>query len=166
MLIEKPMVVTAAEAEKLIEARDRTGKLLVVAFNGSLSPQIRAASRMLLSGEVGKILNIVAFVWENWSESYRGHWKQMPEISGGGFMFDTGAHMLNTVSDLAGEDFVEVAAWLDNQGRSIDILGCVMGRLASGALVTMSACGNTIPSCASEIRVFCTNAIMRTGISG
>ena len=26
-------------------------------------------------------------------------------MSGGGFLFDTGAHMLNTVSDLAGEDF-------------------------------------------------------------
>jgi predicted dehydrogenase len=81
-------------------------------------------------------------------------------------MFDTGAHMLNTVADLAGEDFVEVAAWLDNRDRSVDILGCVMGRLRSGALVTMNACGSAIPSCASEIRVFCTNAIIRTGVWG
>ena len=62
-------------------------------------------------------------------------------MSGGGFMFDTGAHMLNTVADLVGEDFVEVAAWLDNRDRTVDILGCVMGRLRSGALVTMNACG-------------------------
>ncbi len=41
----------------------------------------------------------------------------MPEISGGGFMIDTGAHMLNTVADLAGERFVEVAAYTDNYGR-------------------------------------------------
>ena len=27
-------------------------------------------------------------------------------LSGGGFLFDTGAHMLNTVADLAGEDVV------------------------------------------------------------
>jgi predicted dehydrogenase len=166
VLVEKPMVVSAKEAQNLIETRDRTGKLLVVAFNGSLSHQIRTASQMLSSGQVGRILNIVAFVWEDWAECYRGHWKQMPEISGGGFMFDTGAHMLNTVSDLAGEDFVEVAAWLDNRDRSVDILGCVMGRLESGALVTMSACGSTIPSCASEIRVFCSKAIIRTGIWG
>jgi predicted dehydrogenase len=166
VLIEKPMVITATEAQELIDTRNRTGKLLVVAFNGSLSHQIRTASRMLSSGEVGRILNIAALVWEDWAECYRGHWKQMPEISGGGFMFDTGAHMLNTVSDLAGEDFVEVAAWLDNQGRPIDILGCVMGRLASGALVTMNACGSAIPSCSSEIRIFCTQAILRTGIWG
>jgi predicted dehydrogenase len=166
VLLEKPMVVTSEEAEKLIETRDRTGRLLVIAFNGSLSSQIRTASRLLRSGELGSILNIVAFVWENWKDHYTGHWKQDAKISGGGFMFDTGAHMLNTVADLAGEDFVEIAAWLDNRDRSIDILGCVMGRLRSGALVTMSSCGNAIPSCASEVRVFCTNAIIRTGVWG
>jgi hypothetical protein len=41
-----------------------------------------------------------------------------------------------------------------------------MGRLASGALVTMNACGSAIPSCHSDIRVFTTNAILRTGIWG
>src|SRR5260221_9832358 len=81
-------------------------------------------------------------------------------------MFDTGAHMLSTVADLVGEDFVEVAAWLDNRERSVDILGCVMARLRSGALGTMNACGSAIPSCSSEIRIFCTHAIIRTGIWG
>jgi len=166
VLLEKPMVVTAEEAKSLIDIRDRMGKLLVVAFNGSLSPQVRTVSRLLRSGELGSILNVVAYVWENWSESYKGHWKQDAKISGGGFMFDTGAHMLNTVSDLVNEDFVEIAAWLDNRDRPVDILGCVMGRLRSGALVTMSACGSAIPSCASEIRVFCSGAIIRTGIWG
>ncbi len=166
VLLEKPMVVTAEEAKSLIDVRDKTGKLLVIAFNGSLSPQIRTVARLLRSGELGSILNVVAFVWENWSDHYKGHWKQDAKISGGGFMFDTGAHMLNTVSDLVGEDFVEVAAWLDNRDRPVDILGCMMGRLRSGALVTMNACGSAIPSVASEIRVFCTDAIIRTGVWG
>ena len=74
--------------------------------------------------------------------------------------------MLNTVADLAGEDFVEVAAWLEDDGRPVDIRASVMGRLASGALVTMNGCGRAIPSCHSEIRVFTTEAILRTGIWG
>src|SRR5512143_1399686 len=45
VLLEKPMVMTAAEATELIGTRDRTGRLLVVAFQGSLSPQVREASR-------------------------------------------------------------------------------------------------------------------------
>jgi len=166
VLLEKPMVLTAAEAEALIATRDRTGRLLVVAFQGSLSPQVREASRLLRSGELGPILNISATAWQNWSTITIDTWRQQPDLSGGGFMFDTGAHMLNTVADLAGEDFAEVAAWLEDDGRPVDIRAAVIGRLASGALVTMNACGSAIPSCHSEIRVFATGAILKTGIWG
>jgi predicted dehydrogenase len=166
VLLEKPMVLTADEAEALIATRDRTGRLLVVAFQGSLSPQVREASRLLRSGELGSILNISATAWQDWSTITTGTWRQQPELSGGGFMFDTGAHMMNTVADLAGEDFVEIAAWLEDDGRPVDIRAAVIGRLASGALVTMNACGSAIPSCHSEIRVFTTGAILKTGIWG
>ena len=166
VLLEKPMVLTADEARALIATRDRTGRLLVVAFQGSLSPQVREASRLLRSGELGAILNISATTWQNWSTITTGTWRQEPDLSGGGFLFDTGAHMLNTVADLAGEDFTEVAAWLEDDGRPVDIRAAVIGRLASGALVTMNACGSAIPSCHSQIQVFTTEAILRTGIWG
>lgn len=166
VLLEKPMVMTADEATRLIATRDRSGRLLVVAFQGSLSPQVREASRLLRSGDLGPILNINAVVWQDWATLTEGTWRQEPALSGGGFLFDTGAHMLNTVSDLAGEEFAEVAAWLEDDGRPVDIRAVVMGRLASGALVTMNACGSAIPSCHSDIRVFTTKAILRTGIWG
>jgi predicted dehydrogenase len=166
VLLEKPMVMNAAEARSLIETRDRTGRLLVVAFPGSLSPQIRTAVSMLRSGELGSLLSISATVWQGWGPGTAGKWRQQPEISGGGFSFDTGAHMLNTVADLAGEDFVQVAAWLDNYGRPVDTLAAVIGRLESGVLVTLHGCGETIPSCASDVRVFCTRAILHTDVWG
>ncbi len=166
VLLEKPMVMNAAEAHSLIKARDRTGKLLVVAFNGSLSPQIRKAAAMIAGGDIGEVLSISATVWQNWGANQEGTWRQKFEISGGGFLFDTGAHMLNTVVDLAGEPVVEVAAWLDKSRRPVDTMAVVIGRLASGALVTLHACGETIPSCASTIQVFGTEAILRTGVWG
>jgi predicted dehydrogenase len=137
-----------------------------VAYQGSLTPQVREASRLLRSGELGTILNISAVVWQDWATLTQGSWRQQPDLSGGGFLFDTGAHMLNTVADLAGEDFTQVAAWLEDDGRPVDVRAVVIGRLASGALVTMNACGSAIPSCHSDIRVFTTGAIVRTGIWG
>jgi predicted dehydrogenase len=166
VLLEKPMVMTAAEAHSLIETRDRTGRLLVVAFQGSLSPQIRLASRLLRTNEFGRILTISGLVWQNWGSVTVNTWRQEPALSGGGFLFDTGAHLLNTVADLAGEDFCEVAAWFVQNGRPVETLAVVMGRLDSGGLVTFHACGETIPSCASEIRVFCEKAILHAGIWG
>ena len=166
VLLEKPMVMTAREARALIETRDRTGRLLVVAFQGSLSPHLREAVRLLRSGELGRILNISAVVWQDWATLTDGTWRQQPEFAGGGFLFDTGAHMLNTVSDLAGEDFADIAAWLEEDGRPVDVRAVVMGRLLSGGLVTMNACGSAIPSSRSEIRVFTTRAILRTDVWG
>jgi predicted dehydrogenase len=166
VLLEKPMVMNAVEARSLIRTRSKTDKLLVVAFPGSLSPQIRRAAAMLRSGELGELLTVSGTVWQNWGPSQVGRWRQDPKISGGGFMFDTGAHMLNTVSDLAGEDFEEVAAWLDNRQHPVDVLASIMGRLKSGAIVTIHGCGEAIPSCESDIRVFCSKAILRTGVWG
>lgn len=165
-LLEKPMVITADEARRLIETRDRTGKLLVIAFNGSLSAQVRSTAKLLRAGEFGEIMTITASVWEGWQNDKIGHWKKDPVISGGGFMFDTGAHMMNTVSDLAGEDFVQVAAWLENRGDTVDLDGVVIGKLKSGALVTLTACGSTIKSIGSDVKIFCSKGIIRTGVWG
>jgi predicted dehydrogenase len=166
VLLEKPMVMSTAEAESLIAAQERTGRLLVVAFPGGLSPRIRKAVEMLRSGELGRLLSISATVWQDWGALTSGTWRQIPQLAGGGFLFDTGAHMLNTVCDLAGRELAEVAAWLDDSGRPVETMGVIMGRLESGVMVTMHACGEAIPSCASDVRVFCSQAILRTGVWG
>jgi len=166
VLLEKPMTMTVAEAQDLIAVRDRTGRLLVVAFNGGLSPRIIQARDMIRSGEVGDIRSISATVWQNWRELTAGTWRQVPEMAGGGFLFDTGAHMLNTVAELAGQDIVQVAAWLEDRGAPVDIDAVLLARLASGAMVTLHASGNTVPSCASEILLFGSQAILRTGVWG
>lgn len=166
VLLEKPMVMNAAEARALIETRERTGRLLVVAFPGSLSPQIRKAEQILRGKDGGRLLSISATVWQNWGAGTAGTWRQDLAISGGGFLFDTGAHMLNTVVDLAGEEFVEVAAYLDQNNRPVETLGVVVGKLASGGMVTLHGCGEAIPSCNSTIYIFTSSMILRTGIWG
>jgi len=166
VLLEKPMVMNANEARQLTQVRESTGKLLVVAFPGSLSPQVRKLVEMLRSGEAGRLISIDAVAWQNWGSGTVNTWRQDPRISGGGFLFDTGAHMLNTVADIAGEEFTTIAAWLDNCGRPVETLGVTIGKLKSGALVTIHGCGEAIPSCSSEIYVFCSEAIFRAGIWG
>jgi predicted dehydrogenase len=166
VLLEKPMVVNAQEAEGLIATRDRTGKLLVVAFPGSLSPRIRTATAMLRAGELGDLLTIHGMAWEHWRTPNLGTWRQVPAIAGGGFFFDTGAHMLNTIADLAGEDFTEVVAWFDNRGTPVEIIGVAMAKLKSGGMVTFHACGDAGGRARSDIRVACTLGNLYTGIWG
>ena len=138
----------------------------MVAFQGGLSPQIRYAAELIASGELGELLTVTGMIWQGWKGSTTGSWRQIPEIAGGGFLFDSGAHMMNSVCTLVGEDFETVAAWTDNRGTPVDINGVVMGRLQSGALVTLNGCGDCIPGLENEIFVNLTGGTIRTGVYG
>jgi predicted dehydrogenase len=170
VLLEKPMVMNAAEARSLIAVQKRTGRLLVVAFNGSLSPQVRKAAALIASRALGELVSISATVWQSWRQNTHGTWRQDARLSGGGFLFDTGAHMLNTVCDVASAPIVEVTSRLEPWGAPVDIAGVVLGRMESGALVTMHASGQTAPvsglTIGSEVRAFCTQGHLLTGVWG
>jgi predicted dehydrogenase len=161
LLIEKPMVTTVAEAERLISARDQSGSTVVVAFQGALSPLTADTRQRAQAGEFGELVSVSATVWENWSSRYEGHWKQQLDLSGGGFMFDTGAHMMNTVCLLADSDCERVSALMNNRKRSVDVVCAVAGRLTSGALLTLNAAGDGPVGCASHLTFFYTRAMVR-----
>ena len=161
LFLEKPMVATVAEANALIEARDRAGSVVVVAYNGVLSPLVRDTHARAMAGEFGELVSVSATIWESWASNYDGHWKQRPELSGGGFVFDTGAHMMNTVCFLVDSGFERVSAYMNNRGKPVDIVTAVAGRLENGALVTFNAAGEGPKGCASHMTLFYSKAIVR-----
>lgn len=161
LLLEKPMVTTQDEAMALLEAEERTGRTVVVAFQGGLSPLVHDTCERARRGEFGNLVSVNASVWEGWADNYAGQWKQDPAISGGGFMFDTGAHMMNTVCVLADAEFERVSAYMNNRGLRVDLATAVAARLSNGALVTFNAAGEGPPGCASAITFFYSKAIVR-----
>ncbi len=165
VLLEKPMVMNTEEARSLIRTRDRTGRVLAVAFQSSLSPYINHALELIRSGKTGALVSIHASVWQNWRNEQLGTWRQNRALSGGGFLFDTGAHMLNLIVRLAGEDFDEVAAWMDQRDTPVDIITTAMGRLKSGKLVTIGSCGEAV-TLGADIKVFCEHMTLQTDMWG
>jgi len=160
VLLEKPMVTTLEEAELLNEARIKSNKEVVIAYQGGLSPLVHQLRKDIESNKYGELASISASIWENWADTYTGHWKQVPAISGGGFMFDTGAHMMNTMSMLCGQEFQKVAAFMSNKGKPVDVVTTVMGTLTDGTNFSMHACGKTI-GCTSRIECFFSEHIVR-----
>jgi predicted dehydrogenase len=161
LLMEKPMVTSVEEAQRLISARDKSRSTVVIAFQGALSPLIANTRQRARTGEFGELVSVAGTIWENWSSRYAGHWKQQLDLSGGGFMFDTGAHMMNTVCVLADVDCERVSAFTNNRQRSVDVVCAVAGRLTSGALFTLNATGDGPAGCSSQITFFYTKAIVR-----
>ena len=161
LLLEKPMVTTVDEALALVEAERRTGRTVVIAFQGGLSPLVHDTRDRARRGEFGELVSVSASIWEGWKTNYAGQWKQNPAISGGGFMFDTGAHMMNTVCVLADAEFARLSAFANNRGIAVDVATAVAARLTNGALVTFNAAGDGPPGCASAITFFYSKAIVR-----
>ena len=167
VLLEKPMVMNAAEAEALIATRDRTGRLrgrrvhrqplTAGPCRGKDGRQRRARARSSTStppsGRTGGLKRA-------------GTWRQVPALSGGGFLFDTGAHMLNTVTDIAGAG--------DRRGRGLAGRRRQPGRHPGGrhrpARIRRARDDERLrsghPRIGSDVRVFCERATLRTGIWG
>jgi predicted dehydrogenase len=161
LLLEKPMVTTVAEALALVEAEKRSARTIVIAYQGGLSPLIHDTIARARHGEFGDLVSVSASIWEGWAKSYAGQWKQKPSISGGGFMFDTGAHMMNTVCVLGDAEFERLSAFTNNRGLDVDLVCAVAARLSNGALVTFNAAGDGPPGCASAVTLFYSNALVR-----
>jgi predicted dehydrogenase len=161
LLMEKPMVTSVEEAERLLSAREKSPSIIVIAFQGALSPLVANTRKRAQAGEFGELVSISGVIWENWSSRYEGHWKQQSDLSGGGFMFDTGAHMINTVCLLADTDCERVSAFMNNRRRGVDVVCAAAGKLSSGTLMTLNAAGDGPAGCSSQITFFYTQAVVR-----
>jgi len=85
VLVEKPMVCTVADAKKVIELRDKTGKVVEVAYQRHFHGAFRYAREYVQSGKLGPIHFISAFQCQNWWHEQRAKtWRADPDLSGGG----------------------------------------------------------------------------------
>ena len=165
VLLEKPMVMNEKEALDLIDARNKTGRLLVVAFPGSLSSAIHKAKELIAENAIGQVVQVAALIYQDWKESQKGKWRQVPQISGGGFLFDTGSHMINTVVDILNDDIDTVFAIQDNKDTPVDICSIITAKTTRGILINLTGAGFSI-GCDSEIFIVGTKGIIRTGAWG
>jgi predicted dehydrogenase len=165
VLLEKPMVLNGKEALDLIDTRNKTGRLLVVAFTGSLSPAIHKVKELLAENAIGKVVQVAGLIYQDWKESQKGKWRQVPQISGGGFLFDTGSHMINTVVDILNDDIDTVFAIQDNKDTPVDICSIITAKTTKGILINLTGAGFSI-GCDSEIFIVGTKGIIRTGAWG
>ena len=160
LLLEKPMVTTAHDARRLEAAVHTANINLVVAYQAGLSPLYQDTIQRAERGEYGDLVSISATIWEGWADHYAGGWKQDPEISGGGFMLDTGAHMMNAVRMISGSRFACVSAYMNTRGRPVDVVCTVAAQLANGTLVTMHANGDGPPVGESQLMLFYREAVV------
>ncbi len=141
VLCEKPIALDAAEAQALIAARARTGKLVAEAFMVRHHPQWRRAREIARSGAIGQARAIQTFF------SYRlldaDNIRNKPP--GGGALYDIGCYAILTARYVFGAEPTRVVASLDVDPKF------ETDRLAS-ALIEFPGGRHLTFACATQIR--------------
>jgi predicted dehydrogenase len=134
VLIEKPMVIRTADAKTLIGHAEANKRLLSIAFPGPFTCEFQYIRNLIASGELGEIYLINGVCSQPWLKSVGGTWRTTLELSGGGNLYDSGAHMFNAMLYLTGLSVSEVFAFTDNKGQEVDIISSLALRFTKGAL--------------------------------
>ncbi|MFN3653379.1 MAG: Gfo/Idh/MocA family protein [Armatimonadota bacterium] len=142
VLMEKPMVTDSDQAYKLAEKVKETGKIFVIGYNTPCTPAFRYLREVVRTKELGKLELVSGWLAQNWMRATAGTWRQQPELSGGGQMYDSGAHLFNSLVWTVEQPVSEVQAFVDNHGMPVDINGTANIRFADGTLATITISGN------------------------
>ena len=109
VLCEKPIALDAEEARPLIDARNRSGKLVAEAFMVRFHPQWRRARELARDGSIGETRAIQTFF------SYRlldpDNVRNRPP--GGGGLYDIGCYAILTARYIFGAEPTRVVATID-----------------------------------------------------
>jgi len=110
VLCEKPIGLDTADAQRLIAARNKSGKLIVEAFMVRYHPQWRRAREIVQSGKIGELRAIQGFF--SYMLTDATNVRNMADIGGGG-MLDIGVYPVVTSRFLFGAEPTRVAAVIE-----------------------------------------------------
>ncbi len=144
VLCEKPMVTNSDHAYDLWKTVKNTRKLLGITFQAPYTPEYQCLAAMRDSGKLGKISLVNGWLSQGWLNLTKGTWRQDPTLSGGGQMYDSGAHVLNGIMWLVNSPVIEVACFYDKCGTPVDINGVAIMKFQNGALGSVSIGGGGV----------------------
>jgi predicted dehydrogenase len=103
VLCEKPLAITVADGQKMVDAARRTERVLAVALMMRFFPHNRWLADLVEDGEIGEVREVIVedgalLDWPMASNSYFDR-----KATGGGVLFDTGVHLLDRMLWLFGD---------------------------------------------------------------
>jgi UDP-N-acetyl-2-amino-2-deoxyglucuronate dehydrogenase len=156
VLTEKPIDITAARADALIEAAKQSRVKLGVIFQDRVKPDIRRLKQWVDQGVLGKILFVDARVkWYRPPEYYgKSKWRGTLALDGGGALMNQGVHTVDLLLWLAG-NVTRVQARTSTALHSIESedIAIAIVEFASGALGSLQATTAAYPGYSRRVEI-------------
>jgi predicted dehydrogenase len=135
LLLEKPLTLDLAEADRLLARADDAPLRVMVGFNLRWHRHVLAARRLVASGTLGRIQSLgTVFSDPLLSRAGVPAWRSR-RAAGGGALFDKLTHHFDLWRFLLGDEVEEVSA-MSCTGKGDDSTVGVTGRTRGGVLVT------------------------------
>lgn len=102
VVVDKPLAVTAAEAEGLVTRAQEAGVLLTVFQNRRWDSDHLTLARLIDEGRLGRVIRYESR-FERWRPEPKGAWRESaPPERGGGQLLDLGSHLVDQALTLFG----------------------------------------------------------------
>ncbi len=153
ILIEKPVGLTAAEAEEIAAICEAEGVKLGVGFMMRFHAWHQKIKELIASGMIGEVVSCRS-QFTCWYPEMPGVWRQEAKLSGGGAMMDLGVHCVDLIRYITGLEATEAAGLCGNQvfKYNVEDAGCVIFRLENGATAYVDANFN-MPDAAAKSKL-------------
>jgi predicted dehydrogenase len=164
VLVEKPIDVTTARADALIDAADTSGVTLGVIFQDRLKPDVRRLKALVDAGRLGRPILVNARVkWYRPPSYYAGsRWRGTRALDGGGALMNQGVHtvdlllwLLGPVRRLFAQAITALHA-IDVEDTAVAVL-----EFSNGAVGTLEAATSAYPGYSRQIELTGTNGTIR-----
>jgi predicted dehydrogenase len=142
VLCEKPLACSPEHAREVARRAAASGLIVTVSYQRRVDPAYRYMRRAIESGELGEIRAANVVCGQHWKKATAGSWRQVPELSGGGMLMDSGSHLVDVLLWLVGQAPIAVAASVDDTGAPVDINTTAMIRFANGAQGQLTIIGD------------------------
>ena len=106
ILCEKPMAISSAECQTMIDACKKADRKLMIAYRMQYDPIWQAAYDVVQSGVLGKVQSLRGSMLQSQTLG----WRQTRQYGGGGPMMDLGIYPLNGMRYLTQEEPAEFTA--------------------------------------------------------
>jgi predicted dehydrogenase len=125
ILCEKPLATIPADAAEAVDDAERNGTTLAMVHTYGLLPEIKAAMRLLDTGEIGTVRTVIV----NYlgipndlvgSAGYAPRWRYDAKQAGGGVLMNI-IHGVYLAESLLGQQFHRVSGYADNIDPSSNV---------------------------------------------